>query len=284
MKSINEQTTWVLYHADCMDGFAAAWSAWKVLGQSARYKAVRHHEPMPKFPDGTVLYILDFCYPVEVLISAADRASKIVVLDHHISAQKEYEAYLTHSTIPHNLNVNFDQNHSGCLIAWNYFHADSDTPILLRHIQDHDLWLHKLAKTEAICKALYLHLPVHFSAFEKIKLHTLQREGAVLVKQQQLNVRRLLNTRHVLRLNNMEGLAVNAPSIFASDLGHELAKISGTFGLTYQYHGKRHCYECSLRSIGEFDVSELAQNFGGGGHKNAAGFNMDRETFLSLLT
>ena len=31
----------------------------------------------------------------------------------------------------------------------------------------------------------------------------------------------------------------------------------------------------SLRSIGEFDVSLLATQFGGGGHKNAAGFTVD---------
>jgi nanoRNase/pAp phosphatase (c-di-AMP/oligoRNAs hydrolase) len=28
----------------------------------------------------------------------------------------------------------------------------------------------------------------------------------------------------------------------------------------------------SLRSIGDFDVSELAKRYGGGGHKNSAGF------------
>ena len=158
-----------------------------------------------------------------------------------------------------------------------------EAPVLLQHIQDHDLWQHKLAKTEAICKALYLRLPVHFSAFEKIKLHTLRQEGAVLLKQQQLNVSRLLNTRHPVRLNGMEGFAVTAPAAFSSDLGHELAEKSGTFGLTYFYHGKRQCYECALRSIGEFDVAALAKKFGGGGHKNAAGFRVNQVTFLSFL-
>jgi phosphoesterase RecJ-like protein len=28
-----------------------------------------------------------------------------------------------------------------------------------------------------------------------------------------------------------------------------------------------------LRSIGDFDVSKIALEFGGGGHKNAAGFS-----------
>ena len=124
---------------------------------------------------------------------------------------------------------------------------------------------------------------MHFSAFEKIKLHTLKQEGAVLIKQQDFNVSRLLNAQHLITLNGVEGLAVNAPSMFSSDLGHALANLSGTFGLTYYYHGNRQFYACSLRSIGEFDVSELAKHFGGGGHQNASGFKADQKTFLTFL-
>ena len=34
-------------------------------------------------------------------------------------------------------------------------------------------------------------------------------------------------------------------------------------------------WQFSLRSVGDFDVSRVAQAFGGGGHKNAAGFKVD---------
>ena len=278
-----EKNIWVLYHADCMDGYGAAWAAWKSFGDSAHYKAVRYHEPLPKLPDNIELYILDFCYSMDVLVSTAQRVKKIVVLDHHISAQKEYESYINHSVISSNLEVNFVQEHSGCMIAWNYFQGNVEPPILLRHIEDNDLWRHELAKTEAISKALYLHLPVNFAAFEKIKVPTLEREGIILLKQQKLNIRRLVNTRHKIKLNGVEGLAVNAPTMFSSDLGHALAKLSGTYGLTYSWHGKHQHYECGLRSIGKFDVSELAQVFGGGGHQNASGCNIDQATFLTFL-
>ena len=283
MVIVIEKNIWVLYHADCMDGYGAAWSAWKAFGELAYYKSVRHHQPLPQLPDNIELYILDFCYPMDVLVSTAQRVKRIVVLDHHISAQKDYEAYISHSTIPSNLDVNFVQEHSGCMIAWHYFQGNREPPKLLQHIEDHDLWLHQLAKTEAISKALYLRLPVNFAAFEKLKLHTLEQEGAILLKQQQLNIRRLVNTRHKVTLNGKEGLAVNAPGMFSSDLGHALANLSGTYGLTYSWHGQRQQYECGLRSIDKFNVSELAQVFGGGGHHNASGFNTDQETFLTFL-
>jgi len=153
----------------------------------------------------------------------------------------------------------------------------------LQHIEDNDLWRHQMPETQAICKALYLRLPNNFSDFEKIKLQSLQQEGRVLLSQQSLNVQRLLKARHTVCLRGIKGLAVNAPSMFSSDLGHELAELSGTFGLTYNYHGQRGVYDCSLRSVGDFDVSEIAQSYGGGGHKNASGFRLKKADFLTLL-
>ena len=277
----NKQKTTVLYHADCLDGYGSAWSAWTSLGDEAHYQAVRHDKPIPDFPEGAVLYILDFCYPMEQLINATQKASKIVVLDHHISAQRGFDAY--QGNIPANLKMIFNMQQSGCIMTWHYFQGDIAPPMLLRHIEDHDLWRHQLAHTEEINKALFLRRPISFAAFEHLKLDILYREGKLLLKQHRQMVKTLLNSRHLIKLNDTVGLAVNAPGAFSSDLGQALARISGTFGLTYHYHGRRQCYECGLRSIGEFDVSQLAVSFGGGGHQNAAGFSIDRKTFLSYL-
>ena len=37
----------VIYHADCTDGFGAAYSAWKLLGNRAEYHACKHGSPPP---------------------------------------------------------------------------------------------------------------------------------------------------------------------------------------------------------------------------------------------
>jgi nanoRNase/pAp phosphatase (c-di-AMP/oligoRNAs hydrolase) len=40
----------------------------------------------------------------------------------------------------------------------------------------------------------------------------------------------------------------------------------------YSIHPERNTINWSLRSNEDFDVSAIAKEFGGGGHKNAAGF------------
>ena len=51
----------VIYHADCTDGFGAAFSAWKLLGNKATYYAAKHGNPPPDVTGKTVA-ILDFSY------------------------------------------------------------------------------------------------------------------------------------------------------------------------------------------------------------------------------
>jgi nanoRNase/pAp phosphatase (c-di-AMP/oligoRNAs hydrolase) len=68
----------------------------------------------------------------------------------------------------------------------------------------------------------------------------------------------------------------------ASDIGHELAK-DNPFGATYYYDGQKYIF--SLRSDDNnpeaVDVSKIAKFYEGGGHKNAAGFEL--ESLLILI-
>ena len=51
----------VLYHANCNDGFGAAYSAWKLLGNRAEYIACSHGTPPPDIT-GKKVVCLDFSY------------------------------------------------------------------------------------------------------------------------------------------------------------------------------------------------------------------------------
>ena len=63
-----------------------------------------------------------------------------------------------------------------------------------------------------------------------------------------------------------------------SDLGNYIAKQGYQIGIIW---GRRKGQLIvSLRSIGDMDVSIIAKDFGGGGHKNASGFTLN--TFMDL--
>ena len=80
-------------------------------------------------------------------------------------------------------------------------------------------------------------------------------EGSVLVEFEGFNV-----------------YAINISHMFGSDVGNELALRTNSFGIVWSEDGEG--IRTSLRSVRDFDVSEIAKKYGGGGHKNAAGFNL----------
>ena len=105
-------------------------------------------------------------------------------------------------------------------------------------------------------------------------------EGEELQEKHDKKVDEIVAWAKSVKLLGIEGRITACPGEFTSDVGNTLAALSGTFGLMYR-PGEKGVLECSLRSKGDFDVSAMAKRFGGGGHKNAAGFYLDNESDLS---
>lgn len=209
---------------------------------------------------------------------------------------------------------------SGAMLAWEYFHPDTKVPMLIRHIDDYDRWQFEIPGTKAIARALRQH-DFTFENFRHFKdsLHHhgnacyLYTEGGAILRAHDQNVQTALKQARKCHIPNFNvdadivadhregwelpyeqalvemaethafpGLAANAPAFLASDLGHELALKSGTFGLVWSVASDLRVH-CSLRSNGDYDVSAIAKAFGGGGHRNAAGFSTDIDTLLEWL-
>lgn len=73
-------------------------------------------------------------------------------------------------------------------------------------------------------------------------------------------------------LQGYKTAVLNVPYLNCSEVGNELAKTHDV-SLTYFERGDS-MIQFSLRSIGDIDVSVIAKVLGGGGHKNAAGFQL----------
>lgn len=66
-----------------------------------------------------------------------------------------------------------------------------------------------------------------------------------------------------------------------SELGNEIAKNGYDIGMILSQSGNMVKY--SLRSIGDIDVSWMAKKYGGGGHKNAAGFSLSIADAVAMM-
>lgn len=269
-------TTVVLYHAQCTDGFGAAFAAWSVLKDKARYIPVKHGQSYPENMDGEHVLILDFCYPREITKSLQDVAASVTVIDHHATGFKECR------DLP---DVHFDMRYSGAVLAWKQFNPTKPIPLLFEAIQDCDLETFTLATTRPIILALRQRA-LDFEVWDELVTKesatwALLNEGMLLDTVLKNSANIIARTASPVRLEGVTGLSASTSWEFAAEAALEMAKRSGTFGLAWYHEGKS--VRCSWRAAPGVDVEQMAGMFGGGGHAHSAGSTHPEKDFWKLL-
>lgn len=332
-------TPLVIWHAGCWDGFCAAWLFHQVFPDAEHHAA--HYGTEPPDCTGKDVYIADFSYNRPVMRQILSQAHKVVVLDHHKTAQAELDGLVDEFVQRPDLIANppgselplihFDMEKSGGRLAWEYlwtYHYgkkyssisgdgtwfDKDhAPWLVDYTEDRDLWRWKLPHSRAINTALRSY-PLDFAVWNEIanlQPDSFLAEGTAIMRREQQIIADHVRHAREIEMAGYKVLAVNATVLFSEIAGELAGAICGrcdgdgkahgadrpfewsgpgtypgkcpicfgsghrSFGVCWfdRFDGKR---QWSLRSTDAgIDVSEIAKQFGGGGHKHAAGFETE---------
>ena len=302
----------VIYHKNCNDGFGAATAAYLALGDDAEYLPVQYNDPLHKggilqYVPYREVYILDFSFPRDVMESIISLATRVTWLDHHKTAFEvwcnrapdmlftKFKSPIVDADDP---EIILDDLKSGALLAYEYFSRlyNVDTmPTFALVLDDYDRWQFRMPITKFVNAALRSQ-PLILSEWAKYYTNPefipqLATEGEAIerYRMQQVESIAAKATKHTfpgvesLGLKPVHGLAVNCNAAFTSDVGHVLAKRCGTYALCWSLQNNGQVASVSLRSEGNYDVSELAKRYGGGGHKNAAGFELSMPELLTMF-
>jgi nanoRNase/pAp phosphatase (c-di-AMP/oligoRNAs hydrolase) len=225
---------------------------------------------------GRDVVLVDFSYPRDQMFTLAKDAKSLLVLDHHKTAQETLQLWVA----PQNTTVIFDMNKSGAGLAWDYYFPKAERPFLVNYVEDRDLWNWKLPHSRELNAYISI-LPFVFEAWTAAHIGGMIPEGitesikmgrAALAKTAQY-VAEVKKNAYLTVFEGHTVPIVNAPQVDISELVHSLCEDGGYHPFAMGF-GQRSdgMFAYSLRSIGDFDVSELAKRYGGGGHKNSAGF------------
>ena len=265
----------VIYHADCTDGFGAAYSAWKQLGNRAEYYPCKHGTPPPDVVGKNVV-ILDFSYGNQITKNMIKDANNLLVIDHHKSAMVEL----------HDIsNTHFDMTKSGAMLAWEWFHPGKEPPKFIKYIQDRDLWKWELPYSKEFAAAFDM-IPFEFEEFEKFEDDSVfddaVKRGSYILAYSKTVVKKVCEKASLRTMNGKDVLVVNA-SHWMSEIGARLAP-DCDFAMIWYWDHDDQVTKVSLRAFHDSqDVSEIAKQYGGGGHKKAAGFTLPKEKHIEEL-
>ncbi|API59496.1 hypothetical protein BSL82_09405 [Tardibacter chloracetimidivorans] len=299
----DQDTTWtpdiVIYHDHCADGFGAAWACWLRWRDRPEYIAASYGSPPPDVVGKNVL-IVDFSYKRDVLREMGKQAHSIVVLDHHKTAQADLADWAIEDvagdfwagddvmkSVRHNddyigqpIAALFDMNRSGARMAWDFCH-ENDPPNLIQLIEDRDLWRFQYDETKPF--SLWLRSePFNFERWELIAQELadgrdgdrIMTEAHAMQRFFDAKVDEIASFAKRRRVGDHEPIVVNCPPMFASEVGHALLDKHPNAPFAATYFDAPNVRMWSLRSRDDReDVSAVASQFGGGGHRNAAGFS-----------
>lgn len=275
-----------IYHASCMDGFAAYTVARKWHeANGMKLEGLPHQYGQPFDPsvckDRTV-YLIDYSFKRPVMLEVLHASARLVVIDHHQTAEeelKDFPARIQDSVI-------FNMDESGALLAWRFFFPSTDVPKFIRHVSDRDLWKFEIPNTEEV---MDFTASLQYSYDEYLRLiqmcgnagdySTLVHQGMAIGRYKKMQVEIACAQAREVELDGYKVLAVNfALTNLVSQVAGKLAE-SRPFGICY-FQAREGYWVYSLRSReAGVDVSKIAAAHGGGGHAHAAGFRSETLLF-----
>ena len=278
-----EEVNLVIAHKNCPDGFGAAWSVWMSRRENAEYVFEGYHGEIDRenLPDvtGKNVLMVDFAYQdIEIMNDLNAKANKMLLIDHHKSAKEKLEGKIDCDHI-------FDMEKSGARMAWNFMFPKKEVPELITHIEDRDIWKWEDSFSRAFLANLDS-FPYDYEIYEKISNFSKKEycyfvdEGRAILRYHDILVKKSVKSAVPGQIKTPDGVMhdcfiTNSTSVdTVSDVGNRLAH-DDVIAFIWGYNHHHKCYTASLRSVGTKDVSEIASQFGGGGHRNASGCSFD---------
>lgn len=286
----------VIYHGPCLDGLTAAWVVSKHI-PDAEFQMLNYGDPFDfeRARDREVV-LTDFCFKLPEMEKLLGLAQKVIVFDHHLTAKETLEKL---AGTP-NLFVHFDVMKSGAGVAWDIMNPIGERPLLISQVEFNDTHAPQDVPLETRKTIEFFRaLKPEFASVERMfrfmedpfTQPVVEQAGAILVERKALHVADLVKNAEAIQLQLPLGddlgtpafrvWATEAPYFLNSETGGALARhplpdgSTPDFAVTYTREPGK--WRVSLRSTDQQqDVRVVAQAFGGGGHRNAAGFECQK--------
>ena len=289
----------VIYHSPCYDGHTAAWVFRKFRGEEADFVGVNYGKGVePPDCKGRIVYCLDFCFDRDTMINKVIIPSQsTTVYDHHKTHEAALDGILEEIRHKKGLQrsgdkIVFDVSRSGAGITYDELEREHSkrtgflTPRhggrrplwLVDYIEDRDIWAWKLPDSKAVAAYTTI-VPMTFEDWDVLanaKIEDIVERGQAVQAYIEAYGNKACESARMEKIGNYKVPTINIQYMNCSEHVGKLAELHPTakFAAGY-YRSLTGSWKFSLRSRGDFDVSEVALKYGGGGHKAAAGFEVE---------
>ena len=248
--------------------------------------------PIDRVSKNEKVYIVDYSISentYQSLVELLKITNDIIWIDHHVSSIKMLENHRELSVILDNPNsiVNTLYSYSGAALTYMSLYKKADynsIPTYIRFVSDYDTWKYEYGKDTEYFKCgmeMYPYKPFD-EIWEKLEkdidredfLSGLIESGRsirVYLEQNYKFKRSYLS--YEVELDGYKCLVVNLDGnswVFGDEIENQVYDVF----ILWHYDGEYYSYSLYSSNKRDVDVSKIAENHGGGGHKHASGFKL----------
>lgn len=270
----------IIYHHDDMDGITSAAIINHFLRDSeAKYYAVNYGDTWDvNEVREEVVYVVDFSFPDMELLS--NSCKQLIWIDHHKTAMEQQAAAWNDPAIEGERSLVY----AGCELTWRYMAPATLMPKIVQYVGDIDMWEFTLKETIPIAEAANIELTTYDnpmwlrlfnSNFQKHQLEILFERGKILLQAKELRINKAYKSGVDINFDGLKVRLVNSTTDM-SEIGQRIYEAGYDVAMVWRMINQK--VVVSFRS-NRVAVDKIAQKFGGGGHKYAAGATL---TFKQL--
>jgi len=233
-------------------------------------------------PHYDMVFIVDFSLEKEEMETIKNNYY-LVWCDHHKSAKEKLEEMWEDINQPGIRNL----DRCGALLTYEYLYKTRTSTKEINLVDDYDRWQHKLGEKTHWFAELNKNWSIErwielITNSDTNKMEPLLEKGKMLFELKKERIEKIISTGLPVTFRNKKTLFINNSNIYdGSLLGNMICNNGYDIALKYGFNKDKVIF--GLNSIGELDVSIIAKEFGGGGHKNAAGFHIGIEYFNEFI-
>ena len=283
-----------IFHHNDPDGRCGAAVAIKKLGKAAELIEMDYAKEVPvdRIQEGEHVYVIDFSFKPDVMKKVLAKTENVIWIDHHATAKEYEESYGRKLEGLRNFK---ECDEAGCELAWRYFFPDDPAPAAVRLVGDYDKWAHNLKDSTPFFEGLKLQpgssdprsaLWHSLLLAGKTKLEDMtdqsmvkriRDEGRIGIKYRDAYCQDMRKSYgYPTELGGLKCYAMNVYGFGSKAFGDLMKRYDAC--IAYTFDGNM--FTVSMYSDNkDIDVSKVCKDQGGGGHKNAAGFQCKKLPF-----
>jgi uncharacterized protein len=287
------------YHSADLDGICSAAIVNKHFKDDHDVELIGIDHGMPirdeDLKDADQVFFVDYCPPMARLKELAPLPAKeaFTVIDHHKSVIDAKDR-------PDQIEFYLDNDFSGCELTWKFFYPDKEIPDAVKLLGRYDVWDHKDQDTLPFQAGAKMHLTTPRARqwkgllgddrlLERAIIKKLLEDGEVLEqgKEQADNKKcktMMFTSDLEVDKRTYSCLCVNSSEFNSLSFdGHPLVDSVDILLPFYLRKDGIWCVSFYTRKK-DIDCSVIAKSFGGGGHKQASGCQVDYKTLKTIIS